>query len=410
MLFAQVILFSSVCGLASCLSVPTRRDDPPAGISVKVNLTSNPQYSSDGPTQHRRSLEKYDVLSKRRLQDRDANTWNGAVTYHNGRYLCPVGIEGKTFSFEFDTGSADFWVLSTLTSSSDIVGTHTLYDPAASNSSVRLDNYTWQVGYNDQSGASGVVYKDIVTFNQMEVANQPIEVPETMFGNLVGAPLDGILGLAIGPNHVIPSDVPTFLQNLLHHPLQSSLFTTMLARPNEVIQSFVTFGMIDESFVNGKNISYAPIITSQGFWQFPSTYVISNGQPILRASNNTAIIDSGTTLILVDDTLLSEIYEPIGGFLNTTINGGAGAWVFPTNATLPALTLPMGQVAVTLLPADLRFADLGDGWAYGSLQSRGHSTFDIYGDVWLANVYAIFDLTDLTVPRIGVVPRGYNAV
>jgi hypothetical protein len=409
MLFQRLLSVLAICGAASGTAIPRRRDDAAptsTGISVKVNLTSNPLYTTDGPSNQRRSLAKH---NNRRVK-RDVNTWNGTATYNSGRYLCPIGIEGKTFSLEFDTGSADFWVLSTLTNASDVVGTHALYDPSTSNTSVAFTNYTWLVGYNDQSGASGVVYEDTVLFGEMEVTKQPIQVAETVFGDLVGAPIDGILGMSIGSNHVTPSDIPTFLQNLLNHPLQSSLFTVMLTRPGEVIQSFVTFGVIDESFVDNKTIAYQPVFTGRGLWEFPTTYALVNGNTIPRAANNTAIVDTGTTLILLDDATLKAIYTPLGGYFNATLNNGTGGWVFPSTATLPAVTLPMGTTNVTLQSSDLTFSDAGGGLTYGSLQSRGEIGYDVFGDVWLNNVYAIFDMTDLTVPRIGVVSRSYDGV
>ena len=41
---------------------------------------------------------------------------------------------------------------------------------------------------------------------------------------------------------------------------------------------------------------------------------------------------------------------------------------------------------------DLAFQDLGNGFSYGGIQSRGELPFNIYGDTWLKSVYAIFDI------------------
>lgn len=47
--------------------------------------------------------------------------------------------------------------------------------------------------------------------------------------------------------------------------------------------------------------------SSQGFWQVPSISYSINGQTHAR-SGNTTILDTGTTLLLVDDTVLKTIY------------------------------------------------------------------------------------------------------
>jgi hypothetical protein len=69
-------------------------------------------------------------------------------------------------------------------------------------------------------------------------------------------------------------------------------------------------------------------------------------------------------------------------------------WVFPTSTdltSLPAVKLAIGDTLFTINPEELPFQDLGDGTYYGGIQSRGDQTFDIYGDVFLRSVYAIFD-------------------
>src|SRR5947207_10772816 len=42
---------------------------------------------------------------------------------------------------------------------------------------------------------------------------------------------------------------------------------------------------------------------------------------------------------------------------------------------------------------------------FGAVQSRGSNSVDVFGDVWLWNVYAIYDLATTGTPRFGFVPR-----
>lgn len=69
-------------------------------------------------------------------------------------------------------------------------------------------------------------------------------------------------------------------------------------------------------------------------------------------------------------------------------------WVFPTStdlASLPQIQFAVGNNLFTVNPEELPFQDLGDGTYYGGIQSRGDQDFDIFGDVFLRSVYAIFD-------------------
>lgn len=52
------------------------------------------------------------------------------------------------------------------------------------------------------------------------------------------------------------------------------------------------------------------VFSSNGFWQVPSPAWSFNGKQRSR-KNNTAIIDTGTTLCLVADEIVEEIYGSI---------------------------------------------------------------------------------------------------
>ena len=133
---------------------------------------------------------------------------------------------------------------------------------------------------------------------------------------------------------------------------------------------------------------YADVDSSQGFWQISSTSATINGQTVTR-SNNTAIMDTGTTLCLVDDTLVEAVYKAVPGSKYDDNNQG---YVFPANTSadqLPDVTLAIGDAQVSFQKEDLGFADAGNGMVYGSIQSRGTMDMDIYGDAVLKAMYAV---------------------
>lgn len=146
--------------------------------------------------------------------------------------------------------------------------------------------------------------------------------------------------------------------------------------------------------------SYTDVDNSQGFWQIQSASATINGETIAR-SGNTTIMDTGTTLCLVDDKLVDAVYKAIPGAKYDQNNQG---YVFPANTSadkLPDITLAIGDKQVAFQKEDLGFADAGNGMVYGSIQSRGTMNMDIYGDAVLKAMYAVStQLKSLYVMRL----------
>jgi hypothetical protein len=157
------------------------------------------------------------------------------------------------------------------------------------------------------------------------------------------------------------------------------------------LQSFYTFGFIDQNAMKAAGATepnYTDVDSSQGFWQIQSTSATINGQTVDR-SGNTSIMDTGTTLCLVDDKLVEAVYKAIPGSKYDQQNQG---YLFPANTPadqLPVVTLAIGDAQVTFQKEDFGFADAGNGMVYGSIQSRGTMDMDIYGDAVLKAMYAV---------------------
>lgn len=110
-------------------------------------------------------------------------------------------------------------------------------------------------------------------------------------------------------NLVAQSTIPPFAE----------LFTAYLgsykdANDPDRGQSFYTVGFIDKDVVKstGSEVYYTNIDKSNGFWQFPSDSFTVNGTTS-KTPGRTAIADTGTTLLLVDDQTLKTIYDAIPG-------------------------------------------------------------------------------------------------
>jgi len=335
-------------------------------------------------------------------------------------YLCEVGVgtpEQKIY-LDFDTGSSDLWVWSTelpknILSSADASKQQVAFDPSKSSTFKKLDGETWKISYGDSSSANGDVGTDVVNLGGLKVENQAVELAKELSQQFAEGNGSGLLGLAFSSiNTVSPTPQKTPVDNIIaQKSAKEQLFTAYLGSwrdTNEADkgESFYTFGFIDQDVLTASGATspnYAPVDSSQGFWQIASTSATINGQTVDR-SNNTSIMDTGTTLCLVSDDLVDAVYKAIPGAKYDQSNQG---YVFPTStaaADLPEIKLAIGDAMVTFQKEDLGFADAGDGMVYGSIQSRGSMDMDIYGDAVLKAMYAIFDMNNGS-PRFGWVQR-----
>jgi hypothetical protein len=352
-------------------------------------------------------------------------------------YLCPVqiGTPAQTLYLDFDTGSSDLWVWSTelpqsTLSQANAQNQQVPFDATKSSTFNKLSGATWKISYGDGSSASGDVGTDVIDLGGLKIENQAIELAKQLSQQFQQGNGSGLLGLAFSSiNTVSPDPQKTPVDNAISQKdVTQPLFTAYLgswrdadeADKGEVSsshidhhramltphQSFYTFGFIDQDAMNAAGATtpnYADVDSSQGFWQIASTSAIINGQTISR-SNNTSIMDTGTTLCLVADDLVEAVYKAIPG---STYDQNSQGYVFPANTSadqLPEVTLAIGDAQVSFQKEDLGFADAGNGMVYGSIQSRGTMDMDIYGDAVLKAMYAIFDMNNGS-PRFGWVQR-----
>jgi len=237
------------------------------------------------------------------------------------------------------------------------------------------------------------VYLDTVTIGGVSVPKQAVELAQKMSAQFSsGEGSDGLLGLAWPEiNTVSPQPVKTPVQNMIEQGLIAQpLFTVKLDRGDNA--GFYSFGEIDET-VTPNPITYTPVDNSQGFWMVPSASYTLNGKTIARP-DNTAILDTGTTLALIDDATVSKIYGAIKG---AKFDSNQGGWMYPATAKVPSLAFAIGDTMYTLNATDFAYGEAENGYLFGGIQSRGSNPFDILGDIFLKSVYVVFNQGESTV-------------
>lgn len=98
-------------------------------------------------------------------------------------YLAPVIIGGKTLNLEFDTGSSDLWVFSSLQPPEQLTG-HSYFDVS---SGTVLPGENWTQNYQEGSSASGLVYLANTTIGGVTATRQAIGVSEKAGEEIFGS-------------------------------------------------------------------------------------------------------------------------------------------------------------------------------------------------------------------------------
>ncbi|EGN96283.1 hypothetical protein SERLA73DRAFT_185951 [Serpula lacrymans var. lacrymans S7.3] len=118
--------------------------------------------------------------------------------------------------------------------------------------------------------------------------------------------------------------------------------------------------------------------------------VNGGGQSVL--SNVDSIVDTGTTLVVGDTESVAQLYEAIGG-QDASNTVGEGYYTFPCN-DVPSVSLTFGGKSFPISSSTFNLGQVSSGSSdcVGGIVGSSGESFWIVGDVFLANVYTVFDL------------------
>jgi aspergillopepsin I len=146
--------------------------------------------------------------------------------------------------------------------------------------------------------------------------------------------------------------------------------------------------MVDNTLYTG-SIAYAPVDSSQGLWGFTaSNYGI--GSSFIANTSISGIADTGTTLLLLDPSIVSTYYKQVPGAQNSASYGG---YIFNCSATLPDFKFSIGSVTLTIPGTYINDGPLDNSSTncFGGIQNSGPSPLNIFGDVALKAAFVVFD-------------------
>lgn len=259
-----------------------------------------------------------------------------------------------------------------------------------------MSGASWSITYGDGSASSGDVYTDTVSVGTTTVPGQAIELASKVSAQFQkDTNTDGLLGLAFSSiNTVKPTSQKTFFDNAAS-TLAAPLFTCVLKHQKP---GTYDFGYIDAAKHTGA-IAYTPVDNSQGFWSFQTdSYTVGTGA---AGPAITAIADTGTTLLLVDDAVVTAYYAAVPSAKNDQTQGG---YTFPCSSTLPDITFAIGNYNAVVSGSLINFAptDSTGTTCFGGIQSNTGIGFSIFGDIFLKSQFVVFDNAG---PRLGFAPQ-----
>ncbi|XP_054027916.1 pepsin A-5 [Dryobates pubescens] len=301
-----------------------------------------------------------------------------------------IGTPGQDFTVIFDTGSSNLWVPS-IYCTSQACSNHNRFNPAASSTFVGT-NDSVSIAYGTGS-MTGVLGYDTVTVADIKVLNQIFGLTETEPGDFFYySPFDGILGLAF-PSIASSGATPVFDNMMAENLVPRDLFSVYLSS-NGASGSFVLFGAIDYSYTpNG--ISWIPL-SAETYWQVTMDSFYLGGQPAACFQGCQAIVDTGTSLLVVPNSILGTIFASLGANSNGQISCSA-------LSSLPDLVYYINNQAFSVPPT--AYVLEGDGYCSLAFQGMDVPTeageLWILGDVFIRQYYTIFDRAN---NRVGLAP------
>jgi hypothetical protein len=266
------------------------------------------------------------------------------------------------------------------------------YDSTKS-STYKKDGRAWSISYGDGSTSSGVLGIDNVNLGGFTIKQQTIELAKKISSSFTSDPIDGLLGLAFDSITSV-TGVKTPMDNLISQKLITQpIFGVYLGKASNGGGGEYIFGGYDSTKFKG-SLKTVPVDNSQGFWGITVSSSTINGKS--ASGSFSAIIDTGTTLLLLTNSVAAKVASAYGATDN-----GDGTYAITCDATkLSPLSFKINGATFSIPAEDLIFEnDNGSciaGFGYGNLP------FAILGDVFIKNNYVVFKQT--ASPSVQIAP------
>ncbi|KAF9878918.1 aspartic proteinase [Colletotrichum karsti] len=337
-------------------AVPTTQadvdNDPAAaparpGSPFTIPVRANPHHVPDGPAELAAAYRKWDMpvpegLERHELSRRagyssgiSAATSTGGDSY----WLSDIYVgypEAQALPVMIDSGSPDFWLLSTDTQFPEVaslVARPPLYNPKLSEASQEVPGFAWNVQYSDKGSSDlrGKVYFDNLRIGKIgdlhwfNITNATIQSAVTIGPRIAVDPRrTGVLGIAKTRRSTITPQMPTTMDRLRAELHFESIGIDL--RHNSS-RGFFDFGSGRTG--GAADLVHEPVpVPATDHWDFRvSLFRMSTmGESEWWTTAFLATVDTGTSLLLLPGIYVAKYYSEIPG---ATFDTDLQSWLFP---------------------------------------------------------------------------------
>ncbi|EFP90110.1 hypothetical protein PGT21_032443 [Puccinia graminis f. sp. tritici] len=248
-----------------------------------------------------------------------------------------LGSSSQPLRVNVDTGSADFFVFDPKCSTCAL-STHSAFLYAQSSTFTPLVNISFNAQYADGGGVNGYLAQDSLSFGAgVTIPHQLFGLATDVSGYWQSLGVDGLMGM--GPDALSsfppPNNQGVFTQLLKNKVISQPVIGIALTKASTNSSGEFSFGKVNDQFIRGgssqllwKNVS------SQNFWGTDLSGVFVDGTNVMASDDPPrAIVDTGTSLMLVSDKAAAGIHLRIPGAVMDSSNG---IWRLPCSVATPA--------------------------------------------------------------------------
>jgi len=323
-------------------------------------------------------------------------------------YSALIKVGGNNFYVDFDTGSYELFLASTscvLSDTGQVCTSASLaYTPSSSAVLLPCSNACdmcdtsntkclFYSSYGDGSNATGTVYNDTITIGTYTAVGAVAAMYSTV-STFLATGTSGLWGVGFTPS----GGVPTAIDSLVAAGMPN-IFSIFPCANGGI----VTFGGIDNSYAIGTTYQYSPLVPNTGYYTIANPVITIGGNSVTVASSLTTIVDSGTTNIVLPQSVYNSFMttmQNVGCAIpnmcgDTSIFTGAcyDVSTFPfsqyPNITF-TLTSSSGTFNLILTPSNYMFINGNCLTLSLSADTSGGTTL-ILGDTFMNSFYVVFD-------------------
>ncbi|KID89954.1 Peptidase A1 [Metarhizium guizhouense ARSEF 977] len=400
------------------------------------------------PLERRGPSEEHYRLLGRAISRRAADNGTAELTALNnitaaGYYAnFAIGTPGQNLTFQLDTGSSDTWMNSpqtrycrSATAQSEGGYCTTTFNPRDSKTYTLVDQGGFNITYLDQRRITGDYFNDTVTIGGHEIANQQLGLA------ISSVRPTGIMGLGFSINVATPNKYPTIIDNMVSEGVIAHPSFSLYLNDLDATSGTILFGGIDSAKFLG-SLATLPIKpmpnaedTNVTSYAVAIKSVSATGVKVPSvAPQSVGILDSGSTISLIPDSLVKPIQDKFGvivvriqgqdapPMIDCAWKGSKGDGILISfefdNKTIK---VPIADMAIDSLPDELqqilKSNDAPSGfrsWTRACLFGLGGSSaygvsddqFYLLGDTFLRSAYVAYDMAN---QQIGLAQSNPNA-